>query len=206
MADAPAAAKPDTPPARKPAGSGGATSQLTRKIGPLPLYAWAGVVVVAYLLYRHFKGASSSSSALGGTAADTAQTYVPAGDQSGSGSSDAGSSPAGVGVTTAVPDTATDNTTTTGAPTATSSVAPPRTWQQYTNEILGVLPQPITPNSSGSTVAAGTVTASGQVAAASGTLRGVGASSKVSQDVTRIQHASSGAIQERQKKPARKGG
>lgn len=56
-------------------------NQLTRKVGPLPVYAWALLLIAAYLAYNHFKNAGATNSA--STAADTTNsasgtgTYVP---------------------------------------------------------------------------------------------------------------------------------
>lgn len=64
-----------------PARSGGPLGVITSKAGPLPVWAWAALVVVAYFLYRRLHGGSSStgSSSTGSTgAAPTDQTtYVP---------------------------------------------------------------------------------------------------------------------------------
>jgi hypothetical protein len=83
--------QPAPPPSRRP-GGGDLGAKLSRKLGPLPLYAWIVVVVAAYFLWRHFH--HPSSGALGDTAANTAglgaSTYVPTGDQSGGGTGEAG--------------------------------------------------------------------------------------------------------------------
>jgi len=95
---------PPRPPAGSPSPSGGRglSGALTKKYGPLPLYAWSGLVIVGYLLWRHFR---SGSGALGGTAANSggtgAGTFVPTGDQSGGGTGEAGSS--GVGTQNLTP-------------------------------------------------------------------------------------------------------
>lgn len=80
-----------------PVATKGKGSGLTRKVGPLPLWAWAAVaVVVGYVVYKHFQGASASSAQ---TAADTSapqdSTSSPtspadSGSGSGGGSGDSG--------------------------------------------------------------------------------------------------------------------
>lgn len=122
---------PETAPHPPAAHSGGGPS-ISRKLGPLPLYAWAGLAVVAFLLYRHFHGSGSSLATTGGS------TAVPLGDQSGSGLSDLGSG--GLGSAT-LPDvivnnylpgptpdttgaTSTPGGSTSTSPTGTSSTAP----------------------------------------------------------------------------------
>lgn len=42
-----------------------APKQLTRKVGPLPAWAWAAVVVGAYLAYRHYGGSGGSPTVQG---------------------------------------------------------------------------------------------------------------------------------------------
>ena len=37
------------------------TSRLTRKVGPLPTWGWAALILVAYLLYNHFKGGNTKA-------------------------------------------------------------------------------------------------------------------------------------------------
>lgn len=39
------------PPAPKPKSAGGIGGRLTRKVGPLPVWAWAAAILAAYLLY-----------------------------------------------------------------------------------------------------------------------------------------------------------
>lgn len=73
-------------PAPKPAKKG---FNLTKKAGPLPVWAWAAIALIGgYLLYEHYKGTSSSAtSAIGSTpsAANDSGT-----DSSGSGSGSSG--------------------------------------------------------------------------------------------------------------------
>jgi len=48
------------PPAKKvPAAGGG--NILTKKLGPLPGWGWLAVIVVGYLIYRHYNSGSSST-------------------------------------------------------------------------------------------------------------------------------------------------
>lgn len=57
---------------------------LTRKLGPLPVYAWAGIagIGLGYLIYRHNKSSGASSTA---TAADPAtDSGIVSGDDTGS--------------------------------------------------------------------------------------------------------------------------
>ena len=69
--------------AEAPAGRSGPLAMITRKVGPLPLWAYAAVLVLAYYLYRRSHPASSSPS--GGTPATTDQAYVPPFDAPGIG-------------------------------------------------------------------------------------------------------------------------
>ncbi len=141
------AESPPAPPRR--GGGGGLGAQLQKKYGPLPLYAWAGVAVVAFLLYKHFRSSSVATAPVGATTAlDT--TPVTTGDNSGSGGGDTGS---GSGL---------------GAP-----VTPPPTTEGL--EPPGITTPPpasstpaISTSSVGTTVAAGTVTPSGQIDTGSG--------------------------------------
>lgn len=72
MAEAPAPTK------------GGALGAVTRKVGPLPLWAWVGVVVLGYVAYRHFRGGGSTGGGnTAGTPATTDQAYVPGFDAAG---------------------------------------------------------------------------------------------------------------------------
>lgn len=74
-------------PSRKPPsgqGKAGGLGFLTRKAGPLPVIAWAGIALVAFLLYRHYT-AGSTTSASGGQSATPAAT-----DQSGTGNGTGG--------------------------------------------------------------------------------------------------------------------
>lgn len=67
---APAAAKPGASPSKR-----SLEARLTRKLGPLPIWAWAAVILVAYLLYSRIAGARATPTP------DT--TAVTAGDGSG---------------------------------------------------------------------------------------------------------------------------
>lgn len=51
------------PPAHPPAKTKG--SGVTKKLGPLPIWGWALMIVLAYLLYRYLKNRNSSASATG---------------------------------------------------------------------------------------------------------------------------------------------
>lgn len=89
------------PDAPHPSGaSGSGLGAVTRKLGPLPVWAWAGVIVIGFLLYRHFRGGGSSAAAPTATGATTDQTYVPpfdaAGASGGGGIGTTGTSPAGI--------------------------------------------------------------------------------------------------------------
>lgn len=119
---------PPHPPAPAPSrgrgGGGDLGASLSRKLGPLPLYAWVVVVVAAYFLWRHFRGGSSG--ALGGSAANAqglgASTYVPTGDQSGGGGTGvAGGAGTGTDLTPVTVQSSTDATQASGGGTASSS-------------------------------------------------------------------------------------
>lgn len=88
----------------------GASQSLTRKIGPLPAWAWFVLLaVVGYYVYKHYFSSSAASTT--GTAAGTATTTanpVPGFDAATTGSG-------GIGDTT-VPSTVTNNYYTTAAP------------------------------------------------------------------------------------------
>ena len=49
--------------------------RLTRKVGPLPVWGWAALILIAYVAYNHFKGSSKASGAPSTT--DAQGTYVP---------------------------------------------------------------------------------------------------------------------------------
>lgn len=55
--------------------------RLRRKLGPLPVYAWALIAVGAFLLWRHYKGNAATGSA--GSSTPTGTNPVPFGDQAG---------------------------------------------------------------------------------------------------------------------------
>lgn len=173
---------------------GGAVAAISRKVGPLPLYAWVALAVAGYLVYRHFHGGSSS--ALGDTAAnvDTGSgTFVPASDQS-TGSADSGS--AGMlsgGTPSIIP-----NDEPAPAPTDT---APPTVPEGSTSLATFSERPPITPASYGVTVAAGTITRSGQIntggLASDAPLRGSGMATSAHHVVRASQKPK---VQEKQKK------
>lgn len=77
-----AAPKPDPGPAVKAAGKGGG-NVLTKKIGPLPGWAWAGIALGGFYFYRYRKAqAAASSSATTATPAaslPTSDTTAPSG-------------------------------------------------------------------------------------------------------------------------------
>lgn len=60
-------------------GSAMSGSQFTRKLGPLPVWAWAVVLLVGYYAYNHFKNSKSAAPA-GDTTANG--SYVPGFDSS----------------------------------------------------------------------------------------------------------------------------
>lgn len=57
--------------------------RLSRKLGPLPVYAWALIAVGAFLLYRRYKGNAATGSA---GSSPTGTNPVPFGDQASFGS------------------------------------------------------------------------------------------------------------------------
>lgn len=72
-------AAPSKPPAKK-------GMNLTKKVGPLPVWAWAAIALIGgYLLYEHYKSSASSTPATSATA-PAADTSGSTGDGSGSGS------------------------------------------------------------------------------------------------------------------------
>lgn len=73
---------------------------ITRKVGPLPLWAYAAILVVGYFLYQrlHTTG-SGTSGASSTTSADGSGTYVPPFDAA-SGGIGGGIGAAGLGTTT----------------------------------------------------------------------------------------------------------
>ena len=60
-----------------------AKNKLTRKVGPLPVYAWALLAVAGYLAWRHFSGSSSSASSNPSTAAMDGSNPLTAGTTNG---------------------------------------------------------------------------------------------------------------------------
>ena len=88
-----------TPPAKKRSLS----QRYTEKVGPLPVWAWALLIlIVGYLIYRHSKG-SSSSSDTSSTSPDTSTSTEP--DTSGT----PGPDRTGGGTSTGGPDAASLN-------------------------------------------------------------------------------------------------
>ena len=92
---------------------------LGRRYGPLPLYAWAGLALLGFLLYRHLGARIPAGiSALTSSPADPSASPITAGDNSGGGGS-ASSGGAGMTVppdpTTIVADTAPADAAPTGA-------------------------------------------------------------------------------------------
>jgi hypothetical protein len=72
-----------TPP-RPRSSSGGIGARLTAKVGPLPVWLWATILLGVIYLYERHAAASSSSSSSGST--DTTDTTgTPANDQTGGG-------------------------------------------------------------------------------------------------------------------------
>lgn len=57
------------------------SSRLTRKVGPLPVWAWAAAILGAYLAYSHFRGGGSA-----GNSASSDSTAAPVGSTTGAGS------------------------------------------------------------------------------------------------------------------------
>jgi hypothetical protein len=71
---------PNTPTTKPPAKSG---SGLGKKLGPLPIWGWAIVIIVGYFLYKFLKDRSAASSATGLAAAGTGAAVNEAGDSGG---------------------------------------------------------------------------------------------------------------------------
>lgn len=71
--------------AEAPAREGGSPlAMITRKVGPLPVWAYAALLLLAYVLYRHYKGGTTSSAPTD-TTQTAANTYVPGFDAAGAG-------------------------------------------------------------------------------------------------------------------------
>lgn len=67
-------------PAPEPSHNGNAFAYLTRKLGPLPVWAWALIAVGAYYWYTHYgPGASSATANSGGTITEKVTTTHSAG-------------------------------------------------------------------------------------------------------------------------------
>jgi hypothetical protein len=62
-----------------------ATNAFTKKLGPLPAYAWLGIIAVAILVYRHFQGSTASSTTTPGTTIGTGIGGTGSPDTSGGG-------------------------------------------------------------------------------------------------------------------------
>lgn len=102
-------------PAPKPAAKGGPVGGLTRKLGPLPVWAWAIIgLAVGYYVYEHYlKGATTPAATTPATTANP----VPGSDQSTGGASTSG----GIGSTdTTTPPAGTENN---GKGTSTNSIS-----------------------------------------------------------------------------------
>ena len=77
MADAPA----------PPRGGNGFGARMSRKVGPLPVWAWAVILLVGgYFLYKRFGTGSTAATGATPAAATTSATPIPSSDQSGAGS------------------------------------------------------------------------------------------------------------------------
>lgn len=77
-------AAPSKPPAKK-------GLNLTKKVGPLPVWAWAAIALIGgYLLYEHYKGTSSSATS---TTTPASTAADPNTDTTGSGSGTSGTIP-----------------------------------------------------------------------------------------------------------------
>lgn len=72
--------------AAPPSGGKSPLKMITQKVGPLPVWAYAAVLVLAYFLYRrsHPSGSSTGGTPSGGPAT-TDQAYVPGFDAAGAG-------------------------------------------------------------------------------------------------------------------------
>jgi hypothetical protein len=72
-----------------PAAEGGSPLKaITRKVGPLPVWAYAAILVIGYVLYKRMKGGSSSTTAAApatGASPTDQTTYVPGFDAAGAG-------------------------------------------------------------------------------------------------------------------------
>jgi hypothetical protein len=66
----------EAPP--QPARRGGPLGVLTQKAGPLPVWAWAALALVAFVLYRRMHKSSASTQTPGAAAPTDQTTYVPA--------------------------------------------------------------------------------------------------------------------------------
>ncbi len=164
MAEAP----PQAPP-RHGASAPHAGDALTRKLGPLPVWAWALVVVGAYLLYKHYQGTSAGAAAAASPAATS--NPLPAGDMSGGGQGSGGAgttppnavpggaNPGGPSAPTSGPSapTSTGPVVVTDTPSGSTLAATTPTRTTYTYSA------PVTPVSVGAVIPAGMVTPSGQI-------------------------------------------
>ena len=91
MADAP-------PTTNKPAAMSG--SQFTRKLGPLPVWAWAAVILGGYYLYNHFRNAKSTAAAPSSDPSNPGTgTYVPGFDAASGAGGSSYSTPPGTTIT-----------------------------------------------------------------------------------------------------------
>lgn len=120
--------------------------RLSRKLGPLPVYAWALIAVGAFLLYRRYKGNAATGSA---GSSPTGTNPVPFGDQASFGSGGIGNAqvpdavqivtqPGADGAQASGGGTTSDNSTGVSTPTSSDSVTtppPPPTAPSYTRPV-----------------------------------------------------------------------
>jgi hypothetical protein len=66
-----------SPAPEAPAPAGGGSNPLTRKLGPLPVWAWIGVGLGGLLAVMYFKKGSSSTASTTGTATTTGDSQIP---------------------------------------------------------------------------------------------------------------------------------
>lgn len=107
--------------------------RLSRKLGPLPVYAWALIAVGAFLLYRRYKGNAATGSA---GSSPTGTNPVPFGDQASFGSGGIGNAqvpdavqivtqPGADGAQASGGGTTSDNSTGVSTPTDSAAVTTP---------------------------------------------------------------------------------
>jgi hypothetical protein len=125
----------DAGPAVKAGAAGAKGNVLTRKIGPLPGWAWAAVAVGGYYLYKKYKGSSTAASTTAATTASTgdngaalptSDTTAPSGyayQGPGVGSGGSGAVPTGAMGRTSRHHSGVGSPTTTGTTPATAVTA-----------------------------------------------------------------------------------